>query len=115
MRTLFDDEILEGSPEWIDQEWERMERENPDQSIGLREELEPLPPAHSVPSPLVTPVPSRPFGTASGSAPIILSEVKTVNKKTPTLEKINVHPHRSRTIPNVRTIKKSAEIRKSVL
>jgi hypothetical protein len=115
MRTLFDDEILEGSPEWIDQEWERMERENPDQSIGLREELEPLP--HPAPLfPLSTPpVPIRSFGTASGSAPIILSEVKTVNKKTPTLEKINVHPHRSRTIPNVRTIKKSAEIRKSVL
>jgi hypothetical protein len=104
MRTLFDDEILEGSPEWIDQEWERMERENPDQSIGLREELEPLPPAHSVPSPLVTPVPSRPFGTASGSAPIILSEVKTVKRKMATLENYNAQPHRCRTIPNVKTL-----------
>jgi len=29
----FCSEILEGSPEWIDQEWERMEREHPTQTI----------------------------------------------------------------------------------
>ena len=27
-------EVLEGSPDWIDQEWERMEAENPTQTIG---------------------------------------------------------------------------------
>ena len=30
---LFDGEIVEGSPDWINQEWERMERENPTQTI----------------------------------------------------------------------------------
>lgn len=26
-------EVLEGSPDWINQDWERMERENPTQTI----------------------------------------------------------------------------------
>lgn len=106
MRGVFDGEIIEGSPEWINQEWERMERENPTQGLGLREELEPLPPAHSVPSPLGLPVPIRPFGTASGGAPIILSENESVNQKTPTLKNYNVQPRRCRTISNVKTVKR---------
>jgi hypothetical protein len=27
--------VEEGSPEWINQEWERMERENPDQRLRI--------------------------------------------------------------------------------
>lgn len=33
MNDLFRGEIVEGSPDWINQEWERMERENPTQTI----------------------------------------------------------------------------------
>ena len=39
MRDLFDGEIVEGSNDWIDREWDRMERENPTQTIlgvGMR-------------------------------------------------------------------------------
>lgn len=36
---LFSGEIAEGSNEWINREWERMEKENPEQTIlgvGMR-------------------------------------------------------------------------------
>jgi hypothetical protein len=90
--TLFDDEILEGSPEWIDQEWERMERDRPEPNLLRCSEKRRIPSPHPVPSVCLSGSPGS--LTRSGIPKVVTilidQDCGVCQAKTPTLKNYNV-------------------------